>query len=190
MSEPLVIGEASVPRLARGTRLQFDKHRDQWIVQAPERFFVLDPIALEIVQRCDGVASVTAIVDDLAAKFNAPREIISRDVNNAAAGFRRQTGDEPMNPVSPPLALLAELTHRCPLQCPYCSNPLNLERASQELTTAEWTRAIDEAAAMGVLQIHFSGGEPTVRPDLEELVRHAHDGGALYQSHHCRRAAR
>ena len=74
-----------------------------------------------------------------------------------------------MNQVSPPLALLAELTHRCPLQCPYCSNPLNLERASQELTTAEWTRAIDEAAAMGVLQIHFSGGEPTVRPDLEEL---------------------
>jgi pyrroloquinoline quinone biosynthesis protein E len=82
-----------------------------------------------------------------------------------------------MNRVSPPLALLAELTHRCPLQCPYCSNPLALERASRELTTAEWTRAIDEAAAMGVLQIHFSGGEPTVRPDLEELVRHAHDGG-------------
>jgi pyrroloquinoline quinone biosynthesis protein E len=82
-----------------------------------------------------------------------------------------------MNQVSPPLALLAELTHRCPLQCPYCSNPINLERASQELTTAEWKRAIDEAAAMGVLQIHFSGGEPTVRPDLEDLIRHAHDGG-------------
>lgn len=82
-----------------------------------------------------------------------------------------------MNAVTPPLAMLAELTHRCPLQCPYCSNPLNLERASNELTTAEWTRAIDEAASMGVLQIHFSGGEPTVRPDLEALVRHAHDTG-------------
>ena len=82
-----------------------------------------------------------------------------------------------MSDISPPLALLAELTHRCPLQCPYCSNPINLERASQELTTAEWARAIDEAAAMGVLQIHFSGGEPTVRPDLEKLVRRAHDAG-------------
>src|SRR5262249_56795797 len=82
-----------------------------------------------------------------------------------------------MNQISPPLALLAELTHRCPLQCPYCSNPLNLDRASGELTTAEWQRAIDEAAAMGVLQIHFSGGEPTVRRDLEALIRHAHDAG-------------
>src|SRR5262249_19902404 len=82
-----------------------------------------------------------------------------------------------MNRTSPPLALLAELTHRCPLQCPYCSNPLNLDRASGELTTAEWQRAIDEAAAMGVLQIHFSGGEPTVRRDLEALILHAHDAG-------------
>ncbi len=82
-----------------------------------------------------------------------------------------------MSEISPPLALLAELTHRCPLQCPYCSNPINLERASRELTTAEWARAIDEAATMGVLQIHFCGGAPTVRPDLEELVRHAHDAG-------------
>ena len=80
-----------------------------------------------------------------------------------------------MNEISPPRALLAELTHRCPLQCPYCSNPLNLERGSGELTTAEWQRAIDEAAALGILQIHFSGGEPTVRRDLEALVRHAHD---------------
>ncbi len=82
-----------------------------------------------------------------------------------------------MNEISPPLALLAELTHRCPLQCPYCSNPINLERAGQELTTAEWTRAIDEAAAMGVLQIHLSGGEPTARQDLEQIVRHAHNAG-------------
>ena len=87
MNERALVGEASVPRLARGTRLQFDKHRDQWIVQAPERLFVLDPIALEIVQRCDGVASVTAIVDELAAKFNAPREVILRDVNSMLQDF-------------------------------------------------------------------------------------------------------
>ncbi|HYM29850.1 MAG TPA: pyrroloquinoline quinone biosynthesis protein PqqE [Candidatus Cybelea sp.] len=71
---------------------------------------------------------------------------------------------------SPPFALLAELTHRCPLQCPYCSNPLELERAAAELDTATWRTVLEEAARMGVLQVHFSGGEPTARKDLEELV--------------------
>ena len=80
-----------------------------------------------------------------------------------------------------PYALLAELTHRCPLQCPYCSNPLGLERAANELTTDEWRRVIAEAAEMGVLQIHFSGGEPTARRDLTELVKHATEVG-LYSN--------
>jgi PqqA peptide cyclase len=74
---------------------------------------------------------------------------------------------------APPVSLLAELTHRCPLQCPYCSNPIALERANLELDTATWRRVIDEASALGVLQTHFSGGEPTLRRDLEELVAHA-----------------
>lgn len=86
-----------------------------------------------------------------------------------------------MSAPDPPLAMLAELTHRCPLQCPYCSNPVDLERASSELDTATWCRVLDEAAEMGVLQVHFSGGEPTVRKDLEELVRHATRGG-LYSN--------
>lgn len=76
-----------------------------------------------------------------------------------------------------PLAVLAELTHRCPLQCPYCSNPVDLERGGAELTTEEWKRVLSELAAIGVLQIHFSGGEPTARKDIEELVRHATDVG-------------
>jgi len=76
-----------------------------------------------------------------------------------------------------PLAVLAELTHRCPLSCPYCSNPLELERASGELTTAEWKKILTELAEIGVLQIHFSGGEPTARKDLVELVQHASDAG-------------
>ena len=75
--------------------------------------------------------------------------------------------------IAPPVSLLAELTHRCPLQCPYCSNPLALERAAAELDTATWRRVIEEAHALGVLQTHFSGGEPTLRRDLPELVRHA-----------------
>lgn len=75
--------------------------------------------------------------------------------------------------LDPPLAMLAELTHRCPLQCPYCSNPLALERANSELDTATWCRILDEAAELGVLQVHFSGGEPAARKDLEALVAHA-----------------
>lgn len=69
-----------------------------------------------------------------------------------------------------PEGLLAELTHRCPLQCPYCSNPTELERVDRELDTEEWINVFRQAADMGVLQIHLSGGEPTVRRDLEEIV--------------------
>ncbi|HEX2552287.1 MAG TPA: pyrroloquinoline quinone biosynthesis protein PqqE [Microvirga sp.] len=76
-----------------------------------------------------------------------------------------------------PIGLLAELTHRCPLRCPYCSNPLQLDRRSSELDTETWLRVLGEAAALGVLHVHLSGGEPTVRPDLERIVRHCADLG-------------
>jgi pyrroloquinoline quinone biosynthesis protein E len=69
-----------------------------------------------------------------------------------------------------PYTLLAELTHRCPLHCPYCSNPLRLASPRDELSTAEWTRVLDEASELGVLHVGFSGGEPLQRPDLSELV--------------------
>lgn len=94
-----------------------------------------------------------------------------------------------------PYALLAEITYRCPLHCPYCSNPVTVGSAvpsgeqagptalrkahttanNGELTTEEWKRVIREAAALGVLQIGFSGGEPTARRDLVELIREAHE---------------
>jgi pyrroloquinoline quinone biosynthesis protein E len=73
-----------------------------------------------------------------------------------------------------PYALLAELTYRCPLHCPYCSNPTQV-RNHHELTTDEWKRVIHEAVALGVLQIGFSGGEPLVRRDLADLVRAARE---------------
>ena len=77
----------------------------------------------------------------------------------------------------PPLAMLAELTHRCPLQCPYCSNPLALSPRSDELTTEEWIDVFRQAAKLGVLQVHLSGGEPTARKDLGELIAAARDVG-------------
>jgi pyrroloquinoline quinone biosynthesis protein E len=76
-----------------------------------------------------------------------------------------------------PLGMLAELTHRCPLSCPYCSNPLELERRSDELDTDIWKRVFSEAAALGVLQAHLSGGEPTARRDLEDIVAHCREVG-------------
>lgn len=80
-----------------------------------------------------------------------------------------------------PLALIAELTHRCPLRCVYCSNPLELTRRDRELPTETWTRVLQEAAAMGVLQADFTGGEPLARPDLAEIIRAARAAG-LYAS--------
>jgi len=77
----------------------------------------------------------------------------------------------------PPMAVLLELTHRCPLQCPYCSNPIQMEQVKGELSTAEWKSVLDQAVKLGVLQVHFSGGEPTVRQDLAELIRHAREVG-------------
>lgn len=76
-----------------------------------------------------------------------------------------------------PLALLAELTHRCPLACPYCSNPLELDQRKDELDTATWIRVFEEAAALGVFHLHLSGGEPGSRRDLSELVRGAAAAG-------------
>ena len=80
MSARIEITEASVPRLPRHAKLRYDKQREQWIVNAPERLFVPDEIALAIIQRCDGEATVAAIVDALAAEYKAPRDVILADV--------------------------------------------------------------------------------------------------------------
>lgn len=72
-----------------------------------------------------------------------------------------------------PLWLLAELTYRCPLQCPYCSNPVEMARYDEELATDDWLRVLREARALGAMQLGFSGGEPLVRRDLEVLVAEA-----------------
>lgn len=85
--------------------------------------------------------------------------------------------DENQNCARAPIGLLAELTHRCPLQCPYCSNPVDLEKANTELTTEEWQSVMRQAGELGILQIHLSGGEPTVRRDLEDIVETAAEAG-------------
>ncbi|KXS54728.1 MAG: pyrroloquinoline quinone biosynthesis protein E [Marinobacter sp. T13-3] len=75
--------------------------------------------------------------------------------------------------VGPPLWLLAELTYRCPLQCPYCSNPLDFAQSEQELDTEQWLAVLRQGREMGAAQLGFSGGEPLVRQDLPELIAEA-----------------
>lgn len=142
-------------------------------------------------------ADVTRVTDDVASFVSALIERgVMRDARlEGAASGSSTTSREGRHPASalalrgrrasaraedsPPLptTLLAELTHRCPLHCPYCSNPLALTRASRELDTDDWCRVLDEARALGVLQLGLSGGEPLTRRDLEELIQHAHHLG-------------
>ena len=88
---------------------------------------------------------------------------------------------DPTPTLPPPAGLLAELTHRCPLGCPYCSNPLVLDPRNSELDTETWARVFREAAALGVLHVHLSGGEPAARRDLPEIARAAREAG-LYSN--------
>ena len=78
------------------------------------------------------------------------------------------------SPLLYPYSLLCELTYRCPLQCPYCSNPVDFGRyIDGELATQEWERILSEASALGVVQVHFSGGEPLLRKDIGQIIKKA-----------------
>ncbi len=91
-------------------------------------------------------------------------ELVPNDASATQVALRRSVE------VGPPLWLLAELTYRCPLQCPYCSNPLDFAKQGAELSTAEWIEVFRQARELGAAQLGFSGGEPLVRQDLAELI--------------------
>jgi len=76
-----------------------------------------------------------------------------------------------------PFSLIAEVTHRCPLHCLYCSNPIELQRADEELSTEDWKRVFHQAAELGMLHVHLTGGEPLARKDLPELIAAARAAG-------------
>jgi pyrroloquinoline quinone biosynthesis protein D len=80
MNERLLIAATSVPKLPRHIKLRFDEARQRWVLLAPERVLVPDEIAVEILQRCDGVATVASIADTLAGKYEAPRDEVERDI--------------------------------------------------------------------------------------------------------------
>ena len=91
-----------------------------------------------------------------------------------SAPIASTTDTTTQNAITPPFWLLAELTYRCPLHCVFCYNPLNYAAIQNELTTAEWIKVMREARQLGAAQLGFSGGEPLMRDDLEELVDEAH----------------
>ena len=86
--------------------------------------------------------------------------------SNAAGSFEAAPPPLP----GPPLWLLAELTYRCPLHCPFCSNPVDYTQHDRELTTEQWCDVFTQARALGAVQLGLSGGEPLMRKDLETLV--------------------
>jgi pyrroloquinoline quinone biosynthesis protein E len=177
------------PRLSRKARVRPDPRDGQPVLLSPERGLRLGPTAAAIVGLCDGTREVDGIVDELQARYGADRTRVAADVLAFLTDLHARTlldGFEPpgqatkrMEPGgaeasaskdASPYTLVAELTHRCPLACPYCSNPRELVGASNEMSTDEWLRVIDEAAQLGVMQMHLSGGEPLARKDLEAIA--------------------
>ncbi|GAA2853449.1 pyrroloquinoline quinone biosynthesis protein PqqE [Actinoplanes cyaneus] len=176
------------PGLATGVRLVHDPVRDADALLYPEGALLLEGPAVDVVRACDGRRDLGGIVAELARTYDEPRaDDVTRLIDQLtgrrlltdaglSAGRERCagafTGAAPL-----PIGMVAELTYRCPLRCGYCSNPVQIDPVRDELTTAEWLAVLDQARALGVLQVHFSGGEPVLRPDLADLVAHARELG-------------
>ncbi len=193
----MALGRDDRPRLAGKARLVRDRAAGRDMLLYPERGLALNAVAAEVARRLDGTRTVAEIAAEVAARFQeAPAGEVERDVAGflealaerglielGSAGSRARAVETQTPPARAPAeepglhprpyTLIAELTYRCPLRCPYCSNPTALAGDPTELTTEEWSRVFAEAAALGVMQLHLTGGEPLARRDLEELVRRA-----------------
>ena len=177
------------PRLVAKARVRWDAARKQTMLVWPERGMALNESAAAIVSECDGSRTVAQIVDLVAERFEAPRDRVEADVKAMLEALRQrglvegidasdraiQGTDERAAPR--PYTLIAELTYRCPLKCPYCSNPTDLAAHAQELSTHDWATIFAQAAELGAVQLHLTGGEPLARKDLEELARAARSAG-------------
>jgi len=159
--------------LRPGVRFGFDEVRQAHVLLQPEGVQVLNETAAAVVRAGGDIAVLREEFDDVEAADILPicAQLDVRPGRTEPEPLKGQPG----NPEPMPFGLLAELTYRCPLRCPYCSN--SLELGTVELDTATWLRVLDEARALGVLQLHLSGGEPLARKDLSTITRHARDLG-------------
>ena len=161
------LGRTARPRPAAGVRVARDRKSNVLVLLGPESVRMLEGTASEVLELCDGIRTVDEIARILAHRHAAIVDEVRSDVLAFLEALRRP-GPAAERPG--PSGLLAELTHRCPLHCPYCSNPTATSGGVEELRTEEWVRVLGEAADLGVLHVHFSGGEPLLRSDLPELV--------------------
>ena len=166
----------NVLRFRRGFRFQWEPAQQCHVLLYPEGMVKLNDSAGAILNEVDGQRSVADVVSVLEQKFPDAGALDKRRVR--VPGTRPQstlagavmtlsspvaTGKADVS-VGPPLWLLAELTYRCPLQCPYCSNPLDFAQTEKELTTDEWVQVLRQGREMGAAQLGFSGGEPLGAP--------------------------
>ena len=169
------------PGLARGARLVHDPVRGSDALLYPEGSLLLAGPAPDVVRACDGERDIEGLVQVLSASYAEVRaEDVTALVDDLVARRLLADGGPPVTaglcagaPAAEtrlPIGMVAELTYRCPLRCGYCSNPLQLDPGRTELSKAQWMNVLVQARALGVLQVHFSGGEPVLRPDLPELV--------------------
>ena len=173
------------PKLAAKARLRWDRHARRWMLLYPERGLALNATSHTIVEMCDGGRTVAEIAGEIRSRFSEvpddADEMVGRFLGSLAArGLVTGVPADDDAPAAPhaddaprPYTLIAELSYKCPLQCLYCSNPLDLQSYTHELATEDWTRILGQAEQAGVVQVHFTGGEPLVRRDLEELVEEA-----------------
>ena len=163
----LVDGKTSVARIAHALSRRFRGVRDEDISSLLGRLE-----EARLVELAPGDSKSPTATRSPAARRAAP---LSPIPHGAPASGAAHAASAP--PPSLPLGLLAELTHRCPLHCPYCSNPLELTAAALELPTSTWLDIFGQARGLGVLQAHLSGGEPLLRRDLEHLAAGARSRG-------------
>ncbi len=164
------------PRLAPGVRLASDPLNGGWVLLGPESVRPLTGSAAEILALCDGSRSISEIASTLDGRYGAGFDLIRDEVTRFLRDLA-EGRDGPEATRDGPTGLLAELTHRCPLHCAYCSNPPDAPLGRGELDQLEWSRVLAEAAGLGVLQVHFSGGEPLLRADLPDLIASARSVG-------------
>ncbi|MFI9331397.1 pyrroloquinoline quinone biosynthesis protein PqqE [Kitasatospora sp. NPDC052868] len=183
-----------VPGLRPGVRLVYDPVRERSALLYPEGVLLLNDTAAAVLRHCDGRRDSALVTAELAAEYDGVDAAQVDELLAELAGRRLLSLDGTGSPVRPlragglpaaavrgpvPLGLIAELTYRCPLQCTYCANPVELARYRDELDTGHWLRILDQARGLGVLQVHLTGGEPLLRRDLARIIGHAH-GLGLY----------
>jgi pyrroloquinoline quinone biosynthesis protein E len=183
----------SRPVLAPHVHLKTDVVTGEAMLIFPEEMLAVNEEAEAILSRCDGTRRVAEIIKELAAEYEAEPEELERSVMEELDELQRRRlvmpDGVPRNPYGSlqaphgrmpacghrPLVLLAELTYRCPLHCPYCSNPARF--SGGELVTEEWSRVFGEAADLGIFHAALSGGEPLLRTDLCRLTAAAAHAG-------------